>query len=118
MQDEGLQGLEAEDPDRPDLVGALELHIGRRNRDHGGHVQCHQGLGVRVVAEQHLATEAVLQLGHLAPGVTDQVHMGVLPLEGHALLTVPRVDVGHWDPTEGRPGLGSQRFGVHGFGVT
>jgi hypothetical protein len=118
VQDERLERLEAEDPDRFDLVRALELHVGRSDHDHSGDIQGHQGLGVGVVAEQHLAAEAVLQLGHLAAGVTDEVHVGVLPLERHALITVPRIDVGHREPTERRPGPGSERFGVHGFGVT
>ena len=100
------------------LVRAFELHVGRCDRDHGGNVQRHQGLGVRVVAEQHLATEAVFQLRHLAPGVPDEVHVGVLPLERHALISVPRIRVGHGDPAERRPGRGTERLGVHGFGVT
>ena len=118
MQHERLEGLEAEDPDRLDLVRILEVHVGGGHRDHGGHVQRHQGLGVGVVAEQHFAAQPVRQLGHLAAGVTDQVHVGVLPLERHALGAVVRIGVRDGDPAERRPGVGSQRFGDDGFGVT
>ena len=116
VQDERLEGFEAEDPDRFDLV-RRELDVGRRHRDHRRHVERHQGLGVGVVAEQHLAAEAVLQLGHLAAGVADEVHVGVVPLERHALIAVPRIGVGHGEPAERRPGGLAERFGVHGFGV-
>ena len=101
-----------------DLVGAFELHVARCDRDHGGNVQRHQGLGVGVVAEQHLAAEAVVQLRHLAAGVPDEIHVGVLPLERHALIAVPRIGVGHGDPAERCPARCAERLGVHGFGVT
>ena len=77
-----------------------ELDVGRRHDDDGRNVQRHQGLGVGVVAEQHLAAQAARGLGHFGPGVPDQVHVGVGPLERQGLLAVPRVDVGDGKPAE------------------
>ena len=67
---------------------------------------------------QHFAAQPVRQLGHLVAGMTDEVHVGVLPLERQALCAVVRIDVGDGNPAERRPGLGSERFGDDGFGVT
>ena len=40
------------------LVLVSELHVGRRHDDHGWDIQRHQGLGVGVVPEQHVAAQA------------------------------------------------------------
>ena len=95
-------------------ASSVEFESGGSHDDHGRDVQRHQGLGVGVVAEQHLAAEAAGGLGDLGPGVPDEVHVGVRPLEGHGLLAVPRVDVGDRKPAERRPpGLG-ERLWDHG----
>ena len=50
--------------------------------------------------------------GTSAAGVADQVHVGVRPLEGHPVLAVPGIGVGHREPAERRPrGLGQTARG-------
>ena len=100
VQHQRLQGLDPEGMDGGRVRLVAELGGGWSHHDHGRHVERHQGLGVGVVPEQHLAAQATRGLGHFGTGVPDQVHVGVGPLERQGLLAVPRVDVGDGKPAE------------------
>ena len=64
-----------------------------------------------VVAEEHLAAQAVAGLGHLGAGVPDEVDMHVVPGEREAVLAITGIGIGHGKPAERGPGLLGQGLG-------
>ena len=78
-QHQGLERLEQEGPDRPPTSSGSDSSAARGHDDDGGDVERHQHLGVGLVAEEHLAAQPAGHLGHLGPGVADDVDVGVAP---------------------------------------
>ena len=89
-----------------------EIPLRRRHRDDRRHVEGHDGLGVGVVAEEHLAPQPVGGPGYLGAGVPDDVDVHVVPGEREAVVAITGIGVGHRKPAERRPGLLGQRFGA------
>ena len=66
---------------------------------------------MRVVAKEHLASIARGCLRHLVSRMTDEIDVGIPPLEAHPVISIPGVDVGDREPTERLPRFLRKRLG-------
>ena len=105
VQDECVLRLEVECVQRTQVAGRGESSP-RLGDDHESViVQDHDRLGVREVAEEHLADQPAVHMRNLVREVGDNVQVHVVPGNSRRDWPSRGIGVSHRQPAEGRPSL-------------